>query len=72
MNRITDFITKAFVEMQESPEEELRELGKVVEINIGDIRPNPSQPRKHFSAEELTSLAKSITANGIIQPLTVR
>jgi ParB family chromosome partitioning protein len=72
MNRITDFITKAFVEMQEPPEAELRELGRVVDICIGDIRPNPSQPRKHFSAEELTSLAKSITANGIIQPLTVR
>lgn len=72
MNKLTDFISKAFVEFQEPPEEELHEVGRVVEISTGDIQPNPSQPRKHFSAEELTSLAKSITANGIIQPLTVR
>ena len=72
MNKLTDFISKAFVEIQEPPEEELHELGMVVDIGTGEIVPNPSQPRKHFSAEELTSLAKSITANGIIQPLTVR
>ena len=72
MGKLTGLITKAFVEIQEDPEEELRELGRVVDIRIADIIPNPSQPRKHFAAEELTSLAKSISENGIIQPLTVR
>ena len=37
-----------------------------------DIIPNPNQPRKYFDTYELQSLADSITANGIIQPLTVR
>ena len=72
MNKITNMITKAFTELQEPPEEELRELGRIIDVGVGDIRPNPSQPRKHFAADELTSLAKSISANGVIQPLTVR
>lgn len=72
MNKITGLISKAFVEMHETPSEELRELGKIIDIGVGQIKPNPSQPRRHFAADELTSLAKSISANGIIQPLTVR
>lgn len=72
MGKLTGLITKAFVEIQEDPEDELRELGRVVDIRIADIIPNPTQPRKHFAAYELTSLAKSISENGIIQPLTVR
>ena len=72
MNKITDLITKAFIEIQEPPDEQLRELGRVVDVAITDITPNPSQPRKHFAADELTALAKSISSNGIIQPLTIR
>lgn len=37
-----------------------------------DIIPNKNQPRKNFDTYELQSLADSICANGIIQPLTVR
>lgn len=50
----------------------VREVGKIFDISISDIRTNPSQPRKFFSAEKLTSLAKSISQDGIIQPLSVR
>lgn len=50
----------------------VRELGKVVEIPVGAIFPNPDQPRKNFNTEELTKLAKSISQDGIVQPLTVR
>lgn len=49
-----------------------RELGRIIDVSITDIVPNPHQPRKHFSVDELTSLAKSISKEGIIQPLTVR
>lgn len=41
-------------------------------IKPDDIIPCSNQPRKHFDAYELQSLAESIAANGIIQPLTVR
>lgn len=50
----------------------IQELAKVVEIPVSQISPNPDQPRKNFSPEALTALAKSIAQDGIVQPLTVR
>lgn len=50
----------------------MRELGKIIDISVALIRPNPNQPRRYFDTSELTSLAKSISQDGIIQPLTVR
>jgi len=41
------------------------------EVPIGDIQPNPYQPRKHFDADELDELAASIRSHGLIQPLLV-
>ncbi len=41
-------------------------------VPIGDIQPNPLQPRTVFQAERLAELAQSIRENGIIQPLVVR
>lgn len=37
-----------------------------------EIRPNPAQPRRTFSQEELEGLAASIRTHGVLQPLTVR
>ena len=36
------------------------------------IRPNPRNPRQHFSDENLQELAESIRERGIIQPIVVR
>lgn len=41
-------------------------------IAVGDIHPNPDQPRRHFSDEKLDELAASIGRHGIIQPIVVR
>lgn len=41
-------------------------------LPVARIRPNPFQPRKEFDPEELTSLANSINANGLLQPVVVR
>lgn len=41
-------------------------------VRISEIEPNTEQPRKNFDAEELSSLAESITEYGLIQPITVR
>ena len=40
--------------------------------DIDAIRPNPYQPRRHFSDQELAGLSDSIKEKGIIQPLVVR
>ena len=53
-------------------DDEPAELAKVVDIPVGLISPNPDQPRKRFSPDALTCLAKSIAQDGVIQPLTVR
>jgi ParB family chromosome partitioning protein len=41
-------------------------------LPIGEIRPNPAQPRKRIDPQQLESLADSIRQHGIIQPLVVR
>ncbi|HHC71521.1 MAG TPA: ParB/RepB/Spo0J family partition protein [Thiotrichales bacterium] len=51
---------------------ESRGEGTVAELPVDSIRPNPHQPRREFDAEELDSLAASIRASGILQPLLVR
>lgn len=42
------------------------------QIRLGEIRPNPYQPRKEFKLEELAELAASLKASGLLQPITVR
>lgn len=41
-------------------------------IPVTAILPNPFQPRREFSEEELEELAASIRENGLLQPLVVR
>jgi ParB family chromosome partitioning protein len=45
---------------------------RVVEISVDLIDPNPFQPRKVFSDDELVELAESIEQHGLIQPIAVR
>ena len=45
---------------------------RVLFLPLASISPNPNQPRKHFSQEELEELADSIRTLGLLQPLTVR
>ena len=46
--------------------------GGVERVPIERITPDPSQPRKRFSAEGLRELAASIRTQGILQPIVVR
>ncbi len=41
-------------------------------VSIGEIRPNPRQPRRYFNEERIAELAESIQHQGILQPLVVR
>ena len=40
-------------------------------LSLAEVKPNPSQPRRHFDPEALKELAASIKVHGIIQPLVV-
>jgi ParB family transcriptional regulator, chromosome partitioning protein len=48
------------------------EPGGLEEIPVAAIRPNRYQPRAHFDEEALASLADSIRAVGVLQPVLVR
>jgi len=53
-------------------EERVRLLGRVAELDVDAVRPNPYQPRQDFDETALDELAASIRELGIIQPITVR
>ena len=44
----------------------------IMKIDIMLVDPNPFQPRTSFGQEAMEDLKKSIIANGLIQPITVR
>ncbi|MBP5172916.1 MAG: ParB/RepB/Spo0J family partition protein [Bacteroidales bacterium] len=44
----------------------------VLMLPLGEIEPNPYQPRQTFDREELDGLAASIKTLGLISPITVR
>ena len=46
-------------------------IGRLLEVSLEHVRPDPQQPRKRFQQEALQELADSIKANGILQPLIV-
>lgn len=43
----------------------------IIELNITEIEPNISQPRKTFDKEKITALSESIAEHGLIQPIVV-
>jgi len=44
----------------------------MVELEIGQVRPNPRQPRRVFDDEAIQRLSESVKADGIVQPIVVR
>ncbi len=55
------------------PSEATGESGSLLrEVPISHIRPNVFQPRSHFDEESMASLAASIKAVGLLQPVLVR
>ncbi|MGP4076361.1 ParB/RepB/Spo0J family partition protein [Halobacillus sp. K22] len=55
-----------------SQEMERKEEEQIQEIPVHECRPNPYQPRKHFTDEAIQELKESIEEHGILQPLIVR
>jgi len=42
------------------------------EVPVGNVRPNPHQPRRHFDEDALSSLTASVREIGVLQPVLVR
>ncbi|MFA5144850.1 MAG: ParB/RepB/Spo0J family partition protein [Candidatus Omnitrophota bacterium] len=45
---------------------------EIVNVQTGQIKPNPFQPREDFDTQSIEELAQSIKEKGVIQPLLVR
>jgi ParB family chromosome partitioning protein len=58
--------------IEDSREENSKNISYTNEIEIANIEANPWQPRTTFDEEALTDLSNSIKEVGIIQPLTLR
>jgi ParB family chromosome partitioning protein len=58
--------------MTTDPEPVKFEKGKLYELNIYDVQPDPEQPRKYFDEQALADLTASITSHGVLQPVLVR
>lgn len=54
------------------PDGEDEPSGRIAEIEVARIRPNPFQPREDFASQEIQDLAASIKENGLLQPVVVR
>src|SRR5262245_66302131 len=54
------------------PAEAPEDAGRLRDLPVGLLIPNPLQPRRDFDARALEELAQSIRSSGILQPLVVR
>jgi ParB family chromosome partitioning protein len=52
--------------------EQAEASGALRELPIGNVLPNPYQPRTHVDEEALVELTASIEASGLLQPVIVR
>jgi ParB family chromosome partitioning protein len=48
------------------------EKGKLYDLDITTVQPDPEQPRKYFDEQALADLTASITSHGVLQPILVR
>ena len=44
---------------------------EIVQVEVGQLQPNPLQPRGHISPESLVDLVDSIKEHGILEPLVI-
>ncbi len=45
--------------------------GTLIQLDVGQLRPSPHNPRKLFDPEPLAALKKSIREHGVLVPLTI-
>ena len=59
-------------QQREPPATGERSRSDLQRLPIQEIEPNPFQPRRTFTEEELRDLESSLSATGLLQPITVR
>ncbi len=64
--------SSAAVASREDADPSPEDRGPYTQLEVGQIRPNPQQPRRDFGADELASLAESIARHGLLHPIVVR
>jgi ParB family chromosome partitioning protein len=67
---VTASVTQAPLTTTDLPAEET--AWQVVWLPVGEIAPNPYQPRTGFDPQEMLELVASVRAHGVLQPVTVR
>lgn len=55
-----------------TPAQQATPMAEMTEVDIKDIDPNPTQPRRNFDQEALDELATSLAQLGVIQPITLK
>lgn len=55
-----------------TPAQQTTPMAEMTEVDIKDIEPNPTQPRRNFDQEALDELTTSIAQLGVIQPITLK
>lgn len=63
------------VEAPVNPTQDMAPAGSIVGLRhlpIDMLRANPNNPRRHFSEDDIASLASSLKEKGVLQPIMVR
>ncbi len=71
-NKFTETDEQKSSDYQNVKVDDGKQIDVLVKIAVDFISPNPFQPRTNFDPSALDELKKSIIANGLIQPITVR
>lgn len=59
--------------LPDAPEEEVKQnSGSIIDVEVARVSPNPFQPRESFDPVNFEELKKSISENGLVQPISVR
>lgn len=70
--RLGQGLNALFSKPVKSPDNQNDSVDEISELKLDYIKPNPYQPRKNFTEEEIRELAESIAENGLLQPISVR
>lgn len=72
LGRGLEALISTATQQREEPAASERARPDLQRLRLSEIAPNPFQPRRTFTDDELAELEMSLKANGLLQPITVR